>query len=117
MQPSSVLAVLAAATLFSLGTSAGSQAVQVSVDLTDVASDLAQRLHLDESRMPMSILVPREVAAEACGVAVQSLVTHPAGQGQGCMARGTSATLDRILLARLRSDESPPTGSPGSKKD
>ena len=75
---------------------------QISVDLTDVAPALAERLKLDGSRIPLSMLVPADVAAEACSVPLPSL------SPKGCRAVAGSARLDQLLLTRLLIDEPPP---------
>jgi hypothetical protein len=79
---------------------------QVSVDLTDVASALAARLRLDESQVPLSMLVPREVAAEACGVPASRLPSD------GCKARAASTQFEALLVNRMRADEVPAEAPP-----
>jgi len=79
----------------------------VSVELTDVSGVVAQRIGVDESVMPMSILVAPDVAASVCEV-------RPAGPGSAqrnsasCKATRSSPELDRIIGARMKMDEPPP---------
>lgn len=80
----------------------------VSVDLTQVAASMAQRLGVDESRMPLSIQVAPEVAAQACGLAAGALARKGAGGAEGCVAvAAASPLLDQVLLARMKRDEDP----------
>ncbi|MBK0393973.1 hypothetical protein [Ramlibacter algicola] len=74
----------------------------VSVDLSRLAPAMAQRMNLDESRMPLSLLVPAAVAAEACAVPVARIA--PAG----CQASVHSGALDRVLAARMEADAPSP---------
>jgi hypothetical protein len=78
----------------------------VSVDLSAIAPSMAKRMNLDESRMPLSLLVPAKVASEACGLAIPSLPP------EGCMAGADSRELDRLLAARMHADAPPPEAPP-----
>ncbi|WBY02696.1 hypothetical protein PE066_03915 [Ramlibacter tataouinensis] len=90
-----------------------SQPAMVSVDLSEVASQLAQRNSLDESLMPLSILVPPEVAARVCGMAAGARALMAAG----CTAASSSTELDRLVKARMDADELPPTPPPRRPPD
>ena len=70
----------------------------VSVDLSHLAAAMAQRMNLDESRMPLSLLVPAKVASEACAVPLHRIT--PAG----CEATVPTGALDRLLAARMQAD-------------
>lgn len=88
-----------------LATSAAqSQQALVSVDLSDVSGQLAQRNGLDESLMPLSMLVPADVASRVCGMPVGSLALTAAG----CRASSSSVELDELVKERMKADEPPP---------
>jgi len=84
-----------------------SRQAMVSVDLSEVASQLAQRNSLDESLMPLSILVPREVAAKVCGSIRPRTLT-----AAGCTASSSSTELGELVKGRMKADEFPPTTPP-----
>src|SRR5688500_5922800 len=71
----------------------------VSVELTQVSASLAERLKVDEARIPMSMQVPPDVAAQVCGVAPGAPSPQVAPRGDGCMARQSTPELDRLLTA------------------
>jgi len=77
----------------------------VSVDLREVAPAIAQRSGLDESMMPLSIQVPPEVAATACGVAPASMAQQATRGGEGCTARTSTPELERVVTQRMKADE------------
>lgn len=100
---------IGAAAFFAVAAAAPSRAapiLEVSVDLVAIAPSMAKRMNIDESRMPLSLLVPASVASKACGLAMSSL---PAA---GCRAGVDSPELDRLLAARMRAD-APPPEAPG----
>lgn len=103
------------AALLSLAASVGAMDAQaqaqrmVSVDLVRVSADIAQRKGLDESLMPLSILVPAQMASQVCGISPQALAAR--GQGAGCEAEVTSAELDDLVSSRMRADAAPPDTS------
>lgn len=98
--------VFAAASVFAGAAFAAAQAPPagdaVSVDISGLAAAMAQRMNLDESRMPLSLLVPAKVASEACAVPVHRIT--PAG----CEATVHSGALDRLLAARMEANTPPP---------
>lgn len=85
-----------------------SQQAMVSVDLSDVAGQLARHNGLDESLVPLSMLVPTEVAAKVCGA-------PPGGQAfaaGGCKAASNSTELEALVKERMQADEQPPAALP-----
>ena len=70
----------------------------VSVDISGLAAAMAQRMNLDESKIPLSLMVPAKVASEACAVPVHRIT--PAG----CEATVHSGALDRLLAARMEAN-------------
>jgi hypothetical protein len=90
----------------------------VSVELTHVSASLAERLKIDEARIPMSMQVPPDVAAQVCGIAPGAPSPHTAPRGDGCMARQSTPELDKLLTARMKADD-PATmgGSPAQRPE
>ena len=89
----------------------------VSVELTEVAATLAERLKLDEAKIPMSIQVAPEVAADVCGIAPGAPSPHVAPKGDGCMARRSSQALDELITSRVRADDPATMGAPPATKN
>lgn len=85
----------------------------VSVELTEVSSPLAERLKVDEAKIPMSIQVPPQVAAEVCGISPGAPSPHVARAGDGCMARRSSPALDKLISSRMQADDPAVLGAPG----
>jgi hypothetical protein len=101
------------------GASALAQApAQVSVELTHVYEEVAARIGVDAARMPMSVLVPADVAAAACAGPPQA----PQGtSGSGsCTASRAVPQLDAILRDRIHHDAAmggpPATSRPEDRK-
>ena len=93
------------------------QSGEVSVELTRVSEAMAQRLGYDEARLPMSVLVPPAVAAEACGIPAEMFTPPRTGANEGCVAAKPTSGLERVVRSRVRSDEAlggpPATSSHG----
>ena len=85
----------------------------VSVELTDVHTTMAERLKVDEAKIPMSIQVPPQVAADVCGVAPGAPSPQVARPGDGCMARRSSPDLDKLITSRMQADDPAVMGGPG----
>lgn len=85
----------------------------VSVELTEVHTTMAERLKVDEAKIPMSIQVPPQVAAEVCGVAPGAPSPTVARAGDGCMARRSSPDLDKLITSRMQADDPAVLGAPG----
>lgn len=108
--------VSAAALIFAMQMETQAQAQTsglVSVELTEVSNTMAERLKVDEARIPMSIQVPPQVAADVCGVSPGAPSAHRAREGDGCMARRSSPDLDRLITSRMRADDPAVMGGPG----
>ena len=86
----------------------------VSVELTGVHTTMAERLRGDEAKIPMSIQVPPQVAAEVCGIAPGAPSAQVARAGDGCMARRSSPDLDKLITSRMRADDASTLGGPGA---
>jgi len=106
--------VSAAALAFAMQAQAQAQTSGlVSVELTEVHTTMAERLKVDEAKIPMSIQVPPQVAAEVCGVAPGAPSPTVARPGDGCMARRSSPDLDKLITSRMRADDPAVLGAPG----
>jgi hypothetical protein len=104
--------VSAAALAFAMQAQAQTSGL-VSVELTEVHTTMAERLKVDEAKIPMSIQVPPQVAAEVCGVAPGAPSPTVARPGDGCMARRSSPDLDKLITSRMRADDPAVLGAPG----
>lgn len=105
--------LLAAASSLVFAAGAGAQQAQqpeptrsptISVDLTQVSADIAQRLGVDEANMPMSMQLPPDQAAQVCGSAERN----------SCTATRSSSALDQLVGSRMKADETPPTNAMGA---
>ena len=85
----------------------------VSVELTEVHTTMAERLKVDEAKIPMSIQVPPQVAADVCGIAPGAPSPQVARPGDGCMARRSSPDLDKLITSRMKADDPAVLGAPG----
>ncbi len=85
----------------------------ISVELTEVHTTMAERLKVDEAKIPMSIQVPPQVAAEVCGVSPGAASPQVARAGDGCMARRSSPDLDKLITSRMQADDPAVLGGPG----
>ena len=85
----------------------------VSVELTEVHTTMAERLKVDEAKIPMSIQVPPQVAAEVCGISPGAPSPHVARAGDGCMARRSTPALDKLITSRMQADDPATMGAPG----
>jgi len=75
-----------AVTALACGTIGGAALAQqedtrINVDLVNVQADLAQQLGVDATQVPMTVMAPLDVAAEACGVDAASLAEQNIGTG------------------------------------
>ena len=104
--------VSAAALAFAMQAQAQTSGL-VSVELTEVHTTMAERLKVDEAKIPMSIQVPPQVAAEVCGVAPGAPSPTVARAGDGCMARRSSPDLDKLITSRMQADDPAVLGAPG----
>jgi hypothetical protein len=74
----------------------------ISVDVSNVANNLAKNLSVDVSQIPVTVQAPIGVAATVCGVAANVLGTQaPSGNGS-CTATSTSTALDNLVQSQLK---------------
>lgn len=75
-----------AVTALACGTIGGAALAQqedtrINVDLVNVQADLAQQLGVDATQVPMTVMAPLDVAAEACGEDAAALAEQNIGTG------------------------------------
>ncbi|SEO28154.1 hypothetical protein SAMN05216404_11622 [Nitrosospira multiformis] len=99
-----VLAGIGAAILFSMGPNTVVQAQPglISVDLRNVANDIAKDINVDVNQIPATVQAPVSVATLVCGIAADVLGTQAASGTGSCMAMGTSSALDQIVLEQIK---------------
>lgn len=73
----------------------------ISVDVSNVANNIAKNINVNVSQVPVNVQVPVDVAANVCGVAVTAL--GEATNVTSCKATSTSTALDQAVLAAIGS--------------
>ena len=68
----------------------------VTVNVSNVANNLAQNLHVDVSNIPVTVQVPVGIAAAVCGIDANVLAQQAAG-ARNCPANTTNDALNRIV--------------------
>jgi hypothetical protein len=72
----------------------------ITVDVSNVANNIAKNLSVDVSQIPVTVQVPVDVAANVCNVAVSVLGTS--GSGGTCKAVSDSTALDQAVQAAMK---------------
>lgn len=78
------------------------QGTLISVDISNVANNIAKDLSVNVSQIPVTVQVPVDVAANVCGVAANVLGTQAASGSGSCTAKTTSTALDTIVQGQLK---------------
>lgn len=73
----------------------------VTVNVSNVANNLAQNLSVDVSQIPITVQVPVGVAANVCGTSVNALGQQAAGS-RTCDATTTSDALNQVVQRQLK---------------
>ncbi len=74
----------------------------ISVDVSNVANNIAKNISVDVSQIPVTVQAPIGIAATVCGVAANVLGTQaPSGNAQ-CTATSTSTALDNLVQNQLK---------------
>jgi hypothetical protein len=99
-----VLAGIGAVVLLSMGASTvvQAQAGLISVDIRNVANNIAKNINVDVSQIPVTVQAPVSVAATVCNIAADVLGTQAASGTGSCTARSTSSALDQIVLEQIK---------------
>src|SRR6187397_2346871 len=74
----------------------------VTVNISNVANDIARDLDVNVSNIPVTVQVPVAVAATVCNVDVNVLSRQgPAGQTPQCTAKATNDALNQLVQGQL----------------
>ena len=96
-------AVIASAALI-LGAAMSAQAQQsrsVNVDLSNQRADIAKRINVDETQIPVNVQLPISIAARVCGVDANVLALHDKGSAPSCQVRNKSQALNEQVQRQL----------------
>lgn len=74
----------------------------VSVNVSNVANNLAKNLSVDVSQIPVTVQAPIGIAATVCGVAANVLGSQRDAGNAGCTATSTSSALDNLVQRQLK---------------
>jgi hypothetical protein len=102
---STTLAAVGAATLFASQFVLAQRSGLVDVDIKNVANNIAQNLKMDASHIPLTVLVPVDVAANVCGVAANVLGQQVASGAATCTATSTSTALNEAVQTQVKKDQ------------
>jgi len=102
---STTLAAIGAATLLASPFALAQQSGLVDVDIKNVVNDIAQKLTVDVSQIPLTVLVPVDVAANVCGIAANVLRQQVASGAATCTATGTSTALNETVQKQVKKDQ------------
>jgi hypothetical protein len=100
---------IAIAALSAIGLSGGAFAQlkpesAVNVDLSNLRADIAKRINVDASQIPMDLKLPVGVAARVCGVDADVLALQDKVSTPTCRAKNKSQALNeqvqRLTIAR-----------------
>ena len=99
-----VLAGIGAAISFNMGPNTSAQELPglISVDLRNVANDIAKDINVDVNQIPATVQAPVSVATLVCGITADVLGSQAASGTGSCMAMGTSSALDQIVLEQIK---------------
>jgi hypothetical protein len=95
--------VVASAALI-LGAAMPAQAQQsrsVNVDLSNQRADIAKRINVDESKIPVNVQLPISTAARVCGVDANVLALQDKGSAPSCQVRNKSQALNEEVQRQL----------------
>jgi hypothetical protein len=84
----------------------------VNVNLSNVLNDLAVKLNLDRSNIPINAQIPITVAANVCGVSINILSVSTGGQAN-CTANTTSPELAQVVQQQISAGGSVGGGAQG----
>jgi hypothetical protein len=98
-------AAIMSAPVFSMAPTAfAQQSGVINVDTHNVANNIAEHIHVDASRIPVTVQAPIGVAASVCNVAANVLDAQGgSGGGRSCTAQTTSTALDQAVQRHIKS--------------
>lgn len=74
----------------------------VNVDLSNVLNDVAVKLNIDKSNIPINAQIPISIAANVCGVSINILsIGAGGGESKGCTATTASPELIQQIQQQL----------------
>jgi hypothetical protein len=73
----------------------------VNVDLSNVLNDVAVKLNIDKSNIPINAQIPISIAANVCGVSINILSIGGGGSSKGCTATTASPELIQAIQQQL----------------
>jgi hypothetical protein len=79
------------------------QPASVNVDVSGVREQIAKSINVPAERIPVSVQVPAEVAADVCKLSLKTLTAQEATGGANCAAKSTSSALNAAVQQRLKS--------------
>jgi uncharacterized membrane protein (Fun14 family) len=74
----------------------------ISVDVSNVANNIAKNINVDVSNIPVTVQAPIGIAATVCGVAANVLGTTRNAGNASCTATSTSTALDSLVQSQLK---------------
>lgn len=75
----------------------------VTVNISNVANDIAKNLSIDVSQIPVSVQAPVGVAANVCGVDANVLAQKKQDGTTTCDATSTNNALQQVVQRQLKS--------------
>jgi hypothetical protein len=72
----------------------------ITVNISNVANDIANNLHVDLNQIPVTVQVPIGIAATVCGIEANVIATG--AQGTNCDATSTSNALNNLVQRQIR---------------
>ena len=104
-RPSTTLAAIGAAILFGSPFALAQKSGLVDVDIKNVLNDIAQNSKLDVSRIPLTVLVPVDLASSVCGIPAEVLGQQVARGAATCTATRTSTALNETVQKQVKTDQ------------
>src|SRR4029079_4387843 len=102
MKAKSIAAAIGVSAFLATGAFAQGGGGLVNVSVNNVANDIAKKLSVDGSQIPVRVQVPIGVAATVCGVAANVLGTQAPSGNASCTATSTSTALNNIVQSQLK---------------
>lgn len=84
------------------GSALSQQSAAVTVDIRNVAGNVAQNLSVDASQIPLTVQVPIAVAANVCGMETRVLEAQARDGGSSCTANTTTSALDQMVQQQIK---------------
>jgi hypothetical protein len=94
------IAAMVVATLVADGAMAQALGL-VTVNVSNVANNIAQGISVDAGKVPITVQVPIDVAANVCGVTAAVLTPPPGGTAR-CTATRTSPALNDAVRTQMK---------------